>query len=119
MLILILAFGVAALAHRYLQTYAPSNVIVARVRQERPRLRVAAGLLVLSAALASGAVVLADWVANGGPGWLNLVVLIAIWDAFKFAFLAAVSRFVVWAPHFVEALASALAGACSAVRPTS
>ena len=37
MLIPLLAFGVAALAHRYLQMYAPSNAIVARVRRERPR----------------------------------------------------------------------------------
>lgn len=88
MLILILAFGVAALAHRYLQMYAPSNAIVARVRQERPRLRVAAGLLVLAAALACAAILLSRWAAAGGPGWLNLVVLIAIWDAMKFTWVA-------------------------------
>jgi hypothetical protein len=87
---LILAFGVGALAHRYLQMYAPSNAIVARVRRERPHVRVAGGLLVLSAALAFVAAILADWVANGGPGWLNLLVLIAVWDAFKFGTLGGV-----------------------------
>jgi hypothetical protein len=88
MLILVLAVCVAAVAHRYLQVYAPSNAIVALVRREQPRLRVASGLFVLSTALATGAIFLAEWAANGGPGWLNLLVLIAIWDAFKFAFLA-------------------------------
>jgi hypothetical protein len=85
---LILAFAVAALAHRYLQTFAPSNAIAAKVRREQPRLRVAAGLLVLSGLLAAGAFVTADWVTRGGPGWLHLVVLIAIYDAFKFALLS-------------------------------
>jgi hypothetical protein len=84
---LILAFGVAALAHRYLQMYAPSNAIVARVWWGRPRVRVAGGLLVLAAVLAFIAAILADWVANGGPGWLNLLVLLAVWDAFKFGIL--------------------------------
>jgi hypothetical protein len=88
MLIPILAFGVAALGCRYLQAYAPSNAIVARVRQERPCVRVAAGLVGLSVTHAVGALVLAEWVENGGPGWLNLGVLIAIWDAFKLGFLA-------------------------------
>lgn len=88
MLILVLAFGVAAMACRYLQMYAPSNAIIAQIRQERPRLRVASGLLVLSTALALGAHVLADWVAAGGRGWLNLIVLVAIWDCLKFAIMA-------------------------------
>lgn len=88
MLIFVLAMSLTVFAYRYLQTYAPSNAIVARVRRERPRLRVVAGLLLLSVALASCAIFLADWAAAGGPGWLNLIVLIAIWDAFKFTFMA-------------------------------
>jgi hypothetical protein len=88
MWILILALGIAAWAHRYLHAYALSNAIVARVRLEPPSLRVAAGLLVLSAALSFGAIALGGWVAGGAPSWLNLIVLIAFWDAFKFGFLA-------------------------------
>jgi hypothetical protein len=85
---LILAFGVTALVRRYLRTYSPSNAIVARVRREQPTLRIAIGLLAVSAALASGVVVLADWAASGGPGVLNLIVIVAAWDAFKFVSLA-------------------------------
>ncbi len=88
MLILVFALGIGARAHRFLQMYAPSNAVVARVRQERPRVRIAAGLLLVSATLLAGALVLADWVVNGGPGWLNLVTLVAVWDAFKFTLLA-------------------------------
>jgi hypothetical protein len=93
---LILALGVAALVYRHLQMYAPSNAIVARIRQKRPRFRVAAGLMGLSATLAAGAFVLADRVVSGAPGWLNIVVFIAIWDACKFAALG-VAVFVRWA----------------------
>jgi hypothetical protein len=32
--------------------------------------------------------VLANWATDGSPGWLNLIVLIAIWDCFKFAVMA-------------------------------
>ena len=88
MLIFLLAVSGAALAHRYLQVYAPSNVVVAHVRRARPRLRVAVGLLALSVTLASTAFALAEWVVNGGPGWLNLVIIFAVWDAFKFIFMA-------------------------------
>jgi hypothetical protein len=89
MLIPIPAIGAASRAHRYLQAYAPSNILVARIRRIRPRPRVVAGLLALSATLAAGALLLAGWVASGGPGWLNLVILTAIWNAMKFAWMAA------------------------------
>ena len=88
MLILVPAMCLATAVRRYLQTYAPSNAMVARVRRERPRLGVVGGLLVLSAALAFGTLILADWAASGGPGWLNLLALLAVWDCFKFTFLA-------------------------------
>jgi hypothetical protein len=88
MLILFLALRGVAFASLYLQMYAPSNAIVAKVRRERPRLRIAAGLAGLSATLAAGAFLLSDRMATGGPGWLHLIVLIAIWDSFKMGFLA-------------------------------
>lgn len=91
MLILVPSMCLAAAAHHYLQIYSPSDAIVARVRRARPRIQVAGLLLVLSAAIAFGARILADWAASGGPSWLNLLVLIAIWDCFKFLFLALAS----------------------------
>ena len=38
-----------------------------------------------------GAWLLTVWIADGGPGWLNLVVLIAIWSAFKMLWIGPVS----------------------------
>jgi hypothetical protein len=42
----------------------------------------------MAAGLVVGAHLLATWAVSGGPGWLNLVILIAIWDAMKIALLA-------------------------------
>jgi hypothetical protein len=84
---------VVAAVHRVLQMYAPSNVLAARVRRERPRLGTAIRLGAMAAGLVGGAHLLDTWASTGGPGWLNLVVLVAIWDAFKFAILAIVTIF--------------------------
>lgn len=78
----------AAVAHRYLQLYGPSNVVVRRVRYAPPRLGTAAALLLLAATLLLAMHVIAQAIASGAPGWLNLVVLVLAWDAIKFACLA-------------------------------
>lgn len=30
------------------------------------------------------AAALAQWVAGGGPGWINVLVLVSLWNALKF-----------------------------------
>lgn len=77
-----------ATVQRALQLYTPSNVVSTRVRGDRPQLGTAMRLSVVAAGLVVGARLLAVWTTAGGPSWLNLVVLIAIWDAVKFALLA-------------------------------
>lgn len=84
----VVAMYLAAAIHRYLQTYAPSNLLVAYARRTRPRLCVVGTLLALAAALMLGALVLSERAASGGPGWLHLLALTAIWDGLKFAALA-------------------------------
>lgn len=90
LLLMVPVVVLVAAVHRVLQLYAPSNVLAARVRRERPRIRVLVGLVVIAAMLVVAAHLVATWAATGGPGWLNLVVLIAVWDAFKFAALAVI-----------------------------
>jgi hypothetical protein len=80
--------AVVAAAHRLLQLYAPSNLIAAHVRRQRPELRTAGWLIVLAVALLIVGRALSESVADGGPGWLNLIFLITVWDASKFIFLA-------------------------------
>jgi hypothetical protein len=80
--------GVAA-AHRMLQLYAPSNLLIAQARVRPPVWRT---VLVL-AAVAVAALVLMHGldvaVSAGAPAWINLIVLILAWDAIKFGVASA------------------------------
>ena len=87
LLLMVPVVVLVAAVHRLLQMYAPSNLVAAHVRRQRPRLGTALRLGAVAAGLILGAHLIARWAATGGPGWLNLVVLIAIWDAIKFALL--------------------------------
>lgn len=77
-----------ALFWRYLQIYAPSNVLIRRVRSAQPRWRTTGALLVLALMLLIAMNVVDHAVRRGAPGWLNLVVLILAWDAIRIALLA-------------------------------
>ena len=81
-------FAAVALAHRWLQMYAPTNRLVRRVRIAAPRFRTAVGLLAAAAVLLIAMHMVATAVAAGAPGWLNLVVLVLGWDAIKVSWLA-------------------------------
>jgi hypothetical protein len=80
-----------AVTLRLLQTYAPSNILIARVRASRPSVRISIGLAALSLVLVSGAHGLGIAIENGAPGWLNLIVLVLLWDATKFTSMAVLS----------------------------
>ena len=71
-------------AHRYLQLYAPSNWVIARARAAPPRARTMLLLAALAITMLMAMHSLADAVAAGAPGWLNLVVLVLAWDMIKF-----------------------------------
>lgn len=78
--------AVAAM-HRYLHYYAPTNLLARRVRAHEPRSRTAAVLILLAGLLLVAMHVLAEAVAHGAPGWLNLIVLVLAWDAIKLSAL--------------------------------
>ncbi|WP_030485713.1 hypothetical protein [Nocardioides aequoreus] len=84
MLLLLSLPIVAAVAagHRYLQIYAPTNVFVRRL-SAKERWRTAAVLGVVGSTLLMAMHAAASAVANGAPGWLNLLVLLLAWDAIK------------------------------------
>jgi hypothetical protein len=88
LLLVLPVFHGAMLAHRCLQLCAPSNLLIRRARSARPRWRTAIGFVALTAALLVAMHVAAEAVAGGGPGWLNVVVLLLAWDAIKFGCLA-------------------------------
>lgn len=67
LLLMIPVVIVVAAVHRVLQMYAPSNVLAARVRRERPHLGTALRLGAMSAGLVVCAHLLATWAATGDP----------------------------------------------------
>ena len=90
-MLIFLAFPVIAVvvaAHRYLQVYAPTNILIRRVRAQEPRWRTPAALFILSAALLVAMHSTGEAVASGASSSLNLVVLVLAWDALKIATLA-------------------------------
>lgn len=91
MLILLALPVIVAIAafHRYLQAYAPSNLLVRRARAQQPRWRTAFALATVAGVLLVVMHTFAGAVASGAPEWLNLVVLILAWNAIKVSMLTA------------------------------
>lgn len=83
MLLALPIIATVALAHRLLVLYAPSNVLIRHVRIRPPSLSALMGLFALAIALLVAMHLLAEGVASGAPGVLNLVVLVLAWDAIK------------------------------------
>ncbi|MFT4083906.1 MAG: sulfate permease [Nocardioides sp.] len=75
----------------FLRCYAPSNIMLDAIRSRRGlKWGIPAALVLVPAYLYGGSIAI-TLIERGGPGWLNLVVLILIWDALKFAVMAPVS----------------------------
>lgn len=90
MLILLAIPVIVAVAcgHRLSQAVAPSNILIRHVRGTRPRVRRAIGLAALSLALIALAHALERMIEAGAADWLNLIVVVLLWDAIKMGFLA-------------------------------
>lgn len=77
-------------ARYFLRRYMPTNIALDAIRTRRglkwgvPAMLLAVPYL-LAAAFCTG---LLD---DGGPGWLNLLVLLFIWNAMKFLFIGPIS----------------------------
>lgn len=84
----LLVIGAVVAVHRYLQAYAPTNLLVRHVRAQEPRWRTAAALFVISVALLVAMHSVGEALDSGASSPLNLVVLVLAWDAIKIASLA-------------------------------
>lgn len=92
-MLLVLSVRLAATIHYYLQAFAPTNILLRRLRTRgglKWAIPAALGLvpMYLFAAAITSAVI-----ADGGYGWLNLVVPTCIWNAIKFACMGVLSLF--------------------------
>lgn len=77
-----------AAVHRYLQHFAPTNLLVGRVRAQECRWRTVIMLAGLTVGLLLVMQAVTVALASGAPGWLNLGVFLLAWDALKVAWLA-------------------------------
>ena len=66
------------------QRCMPTNILI-RATHSRRGLKWGAPAMLLATVYFLISAALAQWVADGGPGWLNLVVLLCLWNALKFA----------------------------------
>jgi hypothetical protein len=73
-----------ATGHRWLHSYAPTNLVISRARLAPPRWRTVLLLGAIGIILLLAVRVIEVWVAAGAPSWLNLVVLVLAWDTIKF-----------------------------------
>ena len=70
-------------AYAFFQRSMPTNILIRATHTRRglkwglPAMLLAVVYIVIAAALA-------QWVAGGAPGWINLLVLLCLWNALKF-----------------------------------
>jgi hypothetical protein len=80
-----LVWSLSVAIRRYLCSYMPTNIAIALLRSRRglkwamPAALALVPTYLFAAAMASAAV------DHGGPGWLNILVLLCAWNAMKFA----------------------------------
>ena len=70
-------------AYAFFQRSMPSNMII-RATHTRRGLKWGVPTMLLAVVYIVIAAALAQWVAGGAPGWINLLVLVCLWNALKF-----------------------------------
>lgn len=74
----------------FLRRYMPTNILLDKIRTRRglkwgvPAMLIAVPYLLIASPLAAA-------VADDGPGWLNILVVLFLWNAAKFAFIGPVT----------------------------
>lgn len=77
-------------ARAFLRRYMPTNILLDAIRTRRGlKWGIPAMLLAVPYLLAASS--FTTLIANGGPGWLNLLVLFCLWNTMKFIIIGPVS----------------------------
>ena len=84
-----ISMRLAIALHAFLQ-YAPTNLLLSWLRS-RHGLKWGVPFTVLGAAYFLAAAMLTSWLHDGGPGWLNPLVLLGIWNGLKFVVFGPIS----------------------------
>ncbi|RCK71205.1 sulfate permease [Desertihabitans brevis] len=88
MLHLLLALSVRT--RNFLRRYMPTNILLDLIRTRRG-LKWGVPAMLIAAPYLLAASVCSNVIADGGPGWLNLLVVLFIWNALKFLVMGPVS----------------------------
>lgn len=67
----------------FMRRYMPTNILLDALRTRRG-LKWGVPAMLLATPYLVAAWLCATWVAGGGPGWVNLLVLLFVWNALKF-----------------------------------
>lgn len=68
--------------YAFFQRAMPSNILI-RATHTRRGLKWGVPAMLLAVVYVVIAAALAQWVAGGAPGWINLFVLVCLWNALK------------------------------------
>jgi len=77
-----------AFAYCLVEAVAPTNMLIAHMRGTWPSLIAPGVLSAVALLLVTSAHGISLAIARGAPDWLNLIVLILLWDAIKLGLLA-------------------------------
>lgn len=86
----------------FLRRYMPTNILLDLIRTRRG-LKWGVPAMLLAAPYLLAASICTNLIADGGPGWLNLLVILFIWNALKFIVMGPVSLMVLLRVHIQEA----------------
>lgn len=85
----------------FLRRYMPTNILLDLIRTRRGlKWGIPAMLLAIPYLLVAG--ICTTLLAEGTPGWVNLVVIWAVWDALKFLIMGPVSLILLVGVRFQE-----------------
>jgi len=74
----------------FLRRYMPTNILLDLIRSRRG-LKWGIPAMLLAAPYLLAASICTDLIADGAPGWLNILVILFIWNAMKFLIVGPVS----------------------------
>ncbi|WP_227000704.1 sulfate permease [Protaetiibacter intestinalis] len=99
-----LLWELSAHARYYLRRYMPTNIALDAIRTRRG-LKWGLPAMLLAAPYLLGVYYCVTVVEDGGPGWLNLVVLLFCWNALKFLAIGPISVILIVRIRIREAFA--------------
>ena len=89
----------------FLRRYMPTNILLDAIRTRRG-LKWGVPAMLLAAPYLLAASTLTTLIADGGPGWLNLLVLLCLWNTMKFIIMGPVSLILLARIRVREAVAA-------------